>query len=174
MGGVRDKGSFSVLAARYGGRLRLRVCGLAFMANRLLLLRHSGIGPKGAVWMPPGGGVRYGERASDALVREFKEETGLSVVVKEFIAVCEYIAKPLHACELFFRVEVVAGKLHPGYDPETPTHNPIDAAQWMSFASISQKPKEVLHDLIAQYQHQAAKLQNPLMFYSFAHDFHKK
>ncbi len=45
-------------------------------AGRLLLIRHRRLG----VWLPPGGECLFGERPSDAAVRELYEETGLSGV----------------------------------------------------------------------------------------------
>ena len=62
--------------------------------------------------------MEYGESAKRALVREFKEETGLDINVKDFLFVHEYLDEPLHGIELFFTVESCGGELELGKDPE--------------------------------------------------------
>ena len=100
----------------YGNKVRLRVCGLCWQGDSLLLVKHK-MGDKG-LWAPPGGGIEYGESVDYALKREFLEETGLKIAVNKFLFGCEFIKKPLHAVELFFDVEKVAGVLRGGYDRE--------------------------------------------------------
>ena len=86
----------------YGNRLRLRVCGLYREADQLLMVRHRSIGPTDTFWCPPGGGSQFGETATEALVREFLEETGLEVEIGNMLFVNEFMQPPLHALELFF------------------------------------------------------------------------
>jgi 8-oxo-dGTP diphosphatase len=83
----------------YGGSVRVRVGGLCVQEHRILLVNHALYGPEGIFWSPPGGGVQFGESAQQALVREFREETGLDVEVGELLFVHEHIAVPLHAVE---------------------------------------------------------------------------
>ena len=49
--------------------------------GRVLLARGSARGRRPGVWQLPGGGVEHGEHPADAVVREFAEETGLTVEV---------------------------------------------------------------------------------------------
>jgi len=105
------------IAKIYGERLRIRVCGLLFDDEQLLLVNHHGLNT-GDFWAPPGGGIEYGEPIDLALTREFVEETGLSIAVHQFAFGCELIREPLHAIELFFWVQRTAGHLIPGHDPE--------------------------------------------------------
>ncbi len=102
----------------YGKRIRLRVCGILRKADSILLLEHTGLGPKGKLWIPPGGGVEYGQPVKENLKREFAEETGLSVKIGAYMFTYEYFNKPLHTVELFFRVHEIGGALKLGYDPE--------------------------------------------------------
>lgn len=102
----------------YGGSVRVRVGGLCVQQDRILLVNHALYGPEGTFWSPPGGGVQFGESAEMALVREFKEETGLDVEVGELLLVHEHIAAPLHAVELFFRIKSFIGNAEAGADPE--------------------------------------------------------
>jgi 8-oxo-dGTP diphosphatase len=101
----------------YGNKVRLRVCGFCWDRDKVLLVNHTGITNDG-FWGPPGGGVEFGESLEHTLIREFKEETGLTVELGKFMFGCEYINHPLHAVELFFNVTVSGGKLQAGSDPE--------------------------------------------------------
>ena len=105
------------IAKMYGNRLRVRVCGLYWDEDKILMASHrleSGID----LWLPPGGGVEYGETLEMALKREFLEETGLEITPLNFAFGCEFIKPPLHALELFFNVRRTGGTLKNGYDPE--------------------------------------------------------
>lgn len=102
----------------YGGSVRVRVCGICVHEGHILLVNQALYGPDGVFWSPPGGGVYFGETAEHALVREFREETGLDVVIGELLFVNEYIGEPLHAVELFFEIKSFEGNLMSGFDPE--------------------------------------------------------
>ena len=137
----------------YGNRLRLRVCGLYREGDRLLMVRHRGIGPTNTFWCPPGGGAQFGETAPEALVREFSEETGLEIEVGEMLFVNEFMQPPLHALELFFTVQVTGGQLRLGTDPEMGQDEQIiDDVRLMSFEEIKQYPPEEVHALFRHCQ----------------------
>ena len=134
----------------YGNRLRLRVCGLYCEGDRLLMVRHRGIGPTGTFWCPPGGGAQFGETAPDALVREFAEETGLAVEIGDLLFASEFMQPPLHAIELFFTVHVTGGTLRQGVDPEMSADGQIiDEVRLMSFAEIKRCPPATVHALFS-------------------------
>lgn len=105
------------IAALYGGKVRVRVCGLCRENGKLLLANHKSL-QNADFWAPPGGGVEFGESIEKALKREFLEETGLEIAITAFAFGCEFIRAPLHAVELFFHVKKVNGALVSGYDPE--------------------------------------------------------
>lgn len=120
----------------YGRRIRVRVCGLLFDNERILLVNHR-LPDRAAWWAPPGGGVEFGEPLDHALQREFKEETGLQVTSGPFAFGCEYRDEELHAIELFFRVMHTGGTLTTGEDPELPLIADarfMNAAEWTSLA----------------------------------------
>jgi 8-oxo-dGTP diphosphatase len=55
--------------------------------NKKILLIKRGNEPFKNKWALPGGFVEYGERVEEAIVREFKEETGINVRIKKFFGV---------------------------------------------------------------------------------------
>ena len=137
----------------YGNRLRLRVCGLYCEDDRLLMVRHRGIGPTDTFWCPTGGGAQFGETAPDALIREFAEETGLVVEIGDLLFVNEFMRPPLHAMELFFEVRVVGGKLRLGADPEMDADQQIiEEVRLMTFDEIKSYPAEEVHALFRHCQ----------------------
>ncbi len=133
------------IAAAFGNRLRVRVCGICIANNRILMIRHKSLGA-GHLWAPPGGGVDYGESLQEALKREFVEETGLKIEVGQFLFVHEYLHKPLHGIELFFEVHPIGGKLAQGQDPEMAVQDQIiDKLKYLSFEQILAEPKGCVH-----------------------------
>jgi 8-oxo-dGTP diphosphatase len=124
----------SAVSEKYGNKLRIRVCGLCFDEERLLLVNHR-MNEVSSFWAPPGGGVEFGETLDSALKREFREETGLEIDVQRFSFGCEYIRTPLHAIELFYEVTAIGGMLKVGYDPELQL---IQGAKFLSLAEIGQ------------------------------------
>ena len=127
----------------YGNTVRIRVCGVCWGDDSLLMVNHRGIMP-GHFWAPPGGGVAFGESVDDCLRREFLEETGLEVHVGQFLFACEFIRDPLHAIELFFEVGISGGALQKGDDPEFPT---IEDVRFMSIEEISALADEHRHGI---------------------------
>ena len=105
----------------YEGKVRVRAVGLLFEDDRVLLLKHQGLGPEGYLWSPPGGGVDFGMSAADTLKKEFLEETSLEVEVGAFLFVNEHLDERHHAIELFFEVHRLSGAPTLGSDPESET-----------------------------------------------------
>lgn len=103
----------------YGKRVRIRVCGLYWSHEDILLVEHQHL-HEDSFWSPPGGGIEYGETAHAALTREWMEETGLQAGSIEFAFTCQFIKDPLHSIELFFMVKEVEGNVVTGFDPELP------------------------------------------------------
>ena len=127
----------------YGGRIRVRVCGICWRGDSLLMVNHRGV-RQGDFWAPPGGGLEFGESAEQRLRTEFAEETGLEISAGKFLFGCEFIEKPLHAIELFFQVSVSGGVLMKGEDPEIPI---IDDVRFVSVSELSKIPKHALHGI---------------------------
>ena len=143
----------------YQNRTRVRVCGICFEQDRLLLIKHDSLGSRGYVWIPPGGGTEFGTSLKENLIREFKEETGLIISVTEFLFMHEFISKSLHAIEIFFKVKREDGQLQLGSDPELNLQDQIiREAKFMSFAEINQLHHGNKHQLLKDCENQAQLL----------------
>ncbi|MEQ8303775.1 MAG: NUDIX domain-containing protein [Cyclobacteriaceae bacterium] len=129
----------------YGNRVRVRACGLCADETGLLMVNHAGL-KAGEFWAPPGGGIEFNESATDCLVREFAEETGIEVKVGNLLFVCEYRNHPLHAIELFFEVFAKGGTLRTGFDPEMRKEDQIiRKAKYLNWEYLKQMDQDTLH-----------------------------
>jgi|SRR5579859_5062124 len=136
----------------YGNRLRVRACGICVRNDTLLLVNHHGISAEN-FWAPPGGGIDFGESASDCLVREFSEETGLSVEIKSFLFACEFIRSPLHAIELFFEVIAAGDTITSGIDPEAGSPSIIREVNFMPWNEVMGLPDHQRHGVFRLLKH---------------------
>lgn len=140
------------LSARFAGKVRIRVCGVCIRQNRILLVKHRGLGPAGYLWNPPGGGIDFGESVEQALKREFLEETGLQIEVGNFLHFNEFIGQGLHALELFFEVSMVGGELRLGTDPELDSGSQMmEELKFWSKIEIANEPVELFHVGLSKY-----------------------
>jgi 8-oxo-dGTP diphosphatase len=130
---------------QYGNRIRVRACGVLLQDRTYLLVNHSGLNEENTFWHFPGGGVDPAETITQALKREFREETGLQIEVQDFIKTNEHIVPPLHAVEFFFKVKTIAGQLQVGQDPELPI---VQGCAFFSKEEIFQMPKNQIASCI--------------------------
>lgn len=92
-------------------------------------------------WMPPGGGVHFGESLNEALTREMLEETGLNVHVQKMIYVSEYLKDAWHAVEFYFLCKEISGKEKLGYDPElNESEQILKNLQWIGENELAELP----------------------------------
>ncbi|MBW3544203.1 MAG: NUDIX hydrolase [Bacteroidetes bacterium] len=146
----------------------MRVCGLCIIEDKVLLVKHRGLGPAGIFWAPPGGGIAFGSTATDNLTRECREETGLEVEVGDFLFVHEYLNPPLHALELFFNIEIMGGTLQTGIDPESsPEAQLIQDVSFLSWQEIKKKPAQQLHQIL-QHSSSPEDLKSKRGYYKFS------
>lgn len=139
----------------YGNKVRTRICGICVVDNQLLMVNHKGLG-NGNLWAPPGGGLEPGESSREALEREMKEETNLMISVGEMLFVTEFIDPPLHAVELFFRVEITGGELKIGLDPEMELENQIlTEAKFFSWSEIMEMDPRQVHGIFKKVSNPA-------------------
>ena len=135
--------------AAYAHQIRTRVCGICIYQHKLLLVRHKPTINNKAFWAPPGGGLAYGEKITDCLKREFKEETGLNVKVGRFLFMNEFLEQPLHAIEYFFEVFILDGTLITGQDPEASADTQlIQNVAFLSLPEVNRIPLPDKHTML--------------------------
>jgi 8-oxo-dGTP diphosphatase len=107
--------------------------------GRVLLARNSDLSEFPGQWTLPGGGVEQGEHPDDAVVREFAEETGLSVRIDTLRTVTADVLRlptgPLeHTDRLVYDVSVIGGSLRAEADGTT------DRVEWIPSHSLAGLP----------------------------------
>jgi 8-oxo-dGTP pyrophosphatase MutT (NUDIX family) len=99
---------------------RLAARALIVHQDRLLLV-NAYAGGVSDLWCAPGGGVEAGASLPENLVREVREETGLTVTVGDPALVNEFHdpASGFHQVDIYFRCIITGGTLSDAWrDPE--------------------------------------------------------
>ncbi len=139
------------LRSPFEGKVRVRVCGLLFKLDTVLLIKHQSVGPLGYLWSPPGGGVEFGQSLNETLQREFLEETNLKIKVGNYLFTNEHIDSKHHAIEIFFQVHYLSGCLKLGHDPELSHENQmISDIHYFTQAELSSLPPKAMHGTLTK------------------------
>lgn len=93
---------------------RVGSSGLLIENDKLLM----GLSKKWGRWVIPGGGVDHMESYKDTVVREWREETGLTIEWQSLVDVFEILYEPTkdHRILIYSNVKRIAGELTPGDD----------------------------------------------------------
>jgi 8-oxo-dGTP diphosphatase len=96
----------------------------------LLLLRKRP--PEVGFWSLPGGRVEFGERLEDAVVRELREELGITVAVESLVCVTDHIvpADNAHWVSPTYCVRLVSG-VPQNLEPEKTA-----AVEWFALSNL--------------------------------------
>ncbi len=109
-------------------RPTVAVGGIIVQDNRILLIQR-GHAPNKGLWTVPGGRVEWGETVRDAVVREVREETGLTVELGPLVIIVDRMRLPdaegaYHFIILDFLARPLGGALQAGDDAA--------AARWVT------------------------------------------
>jgi 8-oxo-dGTP diphosphatase len=115
----------------------------AFVFDRQgrVLLIERGKPPGEGLWTVPGGRLDRGETLAQAVAREVREETGLTVEVGALACVVERMGDDFHFVILDYLARVIGGTLAAASDAR--------AAKWVEATELAQLPlTDGLEDLI--------------------------
>ena len=123
-------------------RLMVRPTGVLVEDGKLLLLKQDVT--KARQWSLPGGQLEPDETIETCLVREFKEETGVEVSVKELLYLCDRIYVDDHVVHITFLVDRLGDK----FKTSSWTHEDIHAK---SLSNITREISMVPIDNLTDY-----------------------
>lgn len=95
-------------------KVRIRVAAIIIEDSKILMVAHK---KKDRIyWLPPGGGVNFGESLEDALKREIAEEVNINVAVGVPEIICDSIdpSGRRHVVNVCFRAQRISGDLRIG------------------------------------------------------------
>lgn len=138
-----------LINTQFGNRLRVRVSAMITREDKILLLKQLTNNQKGFVWLPPGGGMKFGKSITDNIEREIFEETGLIIKCAEFYGITEYLKLPLHSVELFYTCCIIGGNLKLGHDPELDSAQQlIQEFKWFTLDEVQKLPTDEKHTIL--------------------------
>lgn len=109
---------------------------------RVLVVKR-GRPPGEGLWSVPGGRLEAGETLAQAVAREVREETGLTVEVGPFVCVIERFGEDFHFVILDYLARVVGGTLAAATDAAD--------ARWVTDQELAALPTtEGLGDVLAR------------------------
>jgi 8-oxo-dGTP diphosphatase len=113
----------------------VRAYGILVEDGRVLLVRSSSPQISPPLWWLPGGGIDFGESPEETLLREFTEETGLSVKDPRLLDVASDVRRRpngdrIHTVRVLYTVQLNGGALR---DEAVGT---TDQVQWFDVGAL--------------------------------------
>ena len=121
----------------------LRVAGVMIRQGQLLVQRDA----DGTEFALPGGHVRVGETLEDALIREYREETGAAITVNNMLwseeCFWEWNGKKMHNLTFYYRIDLAEGALIPQLDHFVPHRD--NSRVVIGWLPLEQLQREVIY-----------------------------
>lgn len=90
---------------------RIAAGGLTFKGNAVLLVRYRDRNSSGTFLVGPGGALEDNENIVQAIIRETKEETGITVKPKRVVAIEDLMCSAFKMIKVWMICEIVAGEV---------------------------------------------------------------
>ncbi len=113
---------------------RIAAGGIVFKDNTLLLVRYHDNIHAGSYWVGPGGKLEDHENVVQAIIRETKEETGVTVQPQRVIAIEDLISLHFKMIKVWMVCEFIEGKVT---ETEGARQEKIVEAGWLTRAQLT-------------------------------------
>lgn len=127
--------------------------GLAVKNNKLLVSEGFDKVKNETFYRCLGGGIEFLEKSSDALKREFKEEIGANIIIKDFLGVSEniftYKGKNAHELILFYSIDISDDNYQEEYKVIDDHGETI--AKWIDIQEFKDKSKILYPEDVFKY-----------------------
>ena len=127
--------------------------GLAVKNNKLLVSEGFDKVKNETFYRCLGGGIEFLEKSSDALKREFKEEIGANIIIKDFLGVSEniftYKGKNAHELILFYSIDILDQDYKEEY--EINDNSGRYKAKWIDIQEFKDKSKILYPEDVFKY-----------------------
>ena len=127
--------------------------GLAVKNNKLLVSEGFDKVKNETFYRCLGGGIEFLEKSSDALKREFKEEIGANIIIKDFLGVSEniftYKGKNAHELILFYSIDILDQDYKEEY--EINDNSGRYKAKWIDIQEFKNKSKILYPEDVFKY-----------------------
>jgi ADP-ribose pyrophosphatase YjhB (NUDIX family) len=122
------------------------VAAIVYDPQGRVLLVERGKPPGEGMWTVPGGKLELSETLAQAVAREVREETGLTVEVGALACVVERMGDDFHYVILDYVARAIGGELVAGDDAR--------AAKWVDEGELQKLPlTEGLQEILARARH---------------------
>ena len=131
-----QNGRMSIETADASGSPIVGVGAVIWNQKRELVLIRRGREPRRGEWSIPGGRLEWGEALREALLREVREETGLTVEIGALIEVVDAVSRDetgnvlRHYVLIDFTARHIAGELRAGSDAAE--------ARWVPYSALGE------------------------------------
>lgn len=133
--------------------IRPIVLGIAIKDNKLLVSEGFDKIKKQTFYRCLGGGIEFLEKSSDALKREFKEEIGADITIKDFLGISEniftYQGKKAHELIFFYSIELSNNDYKKEY--HIIEEDDCGIAKWINIDEFKNKTKILYPNEIFKY-----------------------